>query len=273
MVFHKNLIVVVKYNGSILREVDDIIYLPFGSEYSLLFKNKDSRRCAVSIEIDGKNVLDNKLLIINGNSEQELKGFLKNNNTVNKFKFIKKTKEISDHRGDRIDDGIIKIDYQFENLVNLIITSTPSNQYVYNDNGNTADQMLLNSEGVYTEGVHYDTLDISSDNPSWVTISNDFSSQCISCNASMTGDSADFTKPLENEGITVKGEEETQNFREIYLNLCPEVYTITFQLKGQTGNGKLIKPITTKTKLVCETCGRKNRSKNKCCYNCGTYLL
>ncbi len=45
MMYKQNFVVVVKCNGKILREQDsDVVYLPFGAEYSILLKNKDSRR-------------------------------------------------------------------------------------------------------------------------------------------------------------------------------------------------------------------------------------
>ena len=72
MVYSNNFVVVVKCNGRILREKDDFVTLPFGSEYSLLIKNLNSRRVAVEISIDGTDVLDNRSLILGANEESEL---------------------------------------------------------------------------------------------------------------------------------------------------------------------------------------------------------
>ena len=66
------------------------------------------------IEVDGENVLNGHKLVVNGNESQEIKGFMKNMNKTNKFKFINKTEEIQEHRGDRIDDGMVRVTYQFE---------------------------------------------------------------------------------------------------------------------------------------------------------------
>ena len=47
MVYKSNFVAVVKTNGTILREKgesNDEVYLPFGNEYSLLLKNKNSKR-------------------------------------------------------------------------------------------------------------------------------------------------------------------------------------------------------------------------------------
>ena len=114
MVYRDKFVAVVKCNGQVLRERGEDVNLPFGSEYSLLLKNLESRRVSVDIQIDGKDVLNGSSLIILPNEEFELKGFLEGMSVRNRFKFIKKTKQIQDYRGDRIDDGIIRIEYAFE---------------------------------------------------------------------------------------------------------------------------------------------------------------
>jgi hypothetical protein len=106
--YKSNFIVAIKHKGKILRENGDEVYLPFGSQYSILLKNKSSRRSLVSIEVDGENVLAGKSLIISGNTSQEIKGFMRDMSVTNRFKFIHKTKEISDYRGDKIEDGIYR---------------------------------------------------------------------------------------------------------------------------------------------------------------------
>lgn len=117
MVYQQKLVAVIKYNGKILREKDNsLVYLPFNSEYEILIKNLESRDCVVNISIDGTDVLDKQQLIVKANSSCSLEGFLKNNKVTNRFKFIQKTSKIQDYRGDRIDDGLIRIEYRFVKL-------------------------------------------------------------------------------------------------------------------------------------------------------------
>jgi hypothetical protein len=80
--------------------------------------------------------------------------------------------------------------------------------------------------------------------------------------------------PLSDEGITVKGNEINQNYSYGSIDsLESNVYTMVFHLKGLTKSKTKVKsPITTKVKLKCSSCGRKNKSFNKFCYNCGTFL-
>jgi hypothetical protein len=37
MMYKERFIAVIKYNGKVLRERDDVVTLPFGSEYSIIF--------------------------------------------------------------------------------------------------------------------------------------------------------------------------------------------------------------------------------------------
>lgn len=111
MMYNSKFVASIKCDGSILRENGETVYLPFGSEYSILLKNLESRKALVGITIDGEDVLDGVKLVISPNETVNLERFY---NRKNKFKFIEKTEKISEHRGDRIDDGLIRISFKFE---------------------------------------------------------------------------------------------------------------------------------------------------------------
>jgi hypothetical protein len=57
VVYTNNFIAVVKHKGRIMRDTNGVVRLPFGSEYSVLLKNKDSKTAVVRIEIDGEDVM------------------------------------------------------------------------------------------------------------------------------------------------------------------------------------------------------------------------
>ena len=259
MVYKENLVCVIKHNGQILREKDDLVSLPFGSEYSILLKNLNSRNASIKISIDGKDVLDDKSLIIGPNSETELKGFLDSHSVKNSFKFIQKTKEIKDYRGDRIDDGIIRIEYAFEKRVNEEITFSrryiqgpyyyphhfgPS--YIYNNSGDTS----------YTAGSSEAKM-------------RGFSEPKV-YNSSLVGE---VSEPSLDEGITVKGSQISQNFNYASIGELDSSQVIIIRLRGKKINGsKVKKPITVKTKLRCSSCGKKSKSSSIFCSKCGTLL-
>lgn len=122
MVYQQKLVAVIKCNGKILREVDNTVLIPFLAEYEIFIKNLESRDAVIKISIDGEDVLDNQSIIIKANSSCSLEGFLKGNKVSNKFKFIQKTAKIQDHRGDRVDDGLVRIEYQFTKINQTITT-------------------------------------------------------------------------------------------------------------------------------------------------------
>lgn len=255
MMYKNNFVAVVKCKGKILRERSGgSVYLPFGAEYSILLKNKDARRALVDIEVDGENVMNGHKLIINGNETQDIKGFMRNMRKTNRFKFIHKTKEIQRHRGDRIDDGLVRVTYQFEKQYDRPIVLPPQ-PWTYNNfstrkcKGNpTADWTYYDSNTTAVNSVH------------------DGSPAAYNCSFN--------NAPLSDEGITVKGEKITQNYNYGDIGtLESATHTIVLHLKGQTQRRKVVKKaMTVKTKLGCSTCGRKNKSTNKFCHNCGTYL-
>jgi hypothetical protein len=109
--------VAIKHNGKILRENKDLVLIPFGSEFTVLVKNLNSRRAKFTLHIDGTDVLDGQEIIVNGNSEVEMKRFIRNGNMNegNAFKFIERSKQIEDGpRGIKVDDGVIRVEYWFE---------------------------------------------------------------------------------------------------------------------------------------------------------------
>jgi len=266
MMYKKNFVAVVKCGGKILRERDgDIVYLPFNSEYSLLLKNKDARRALVSVEVDGTDALNGHRLVLDGNSSRDIKGFMRDFNETNRFKFINKTKEIQNYRGDRVDDGLIRITYQFEKLKREPVTITYTPQTFPTKNTPPWSYPTTDFDFNPYRDYVYGFSDLKS-NSSYRADDTE-----ISYNSYYT---VSMAAPALDEGITVKGQKINQQYVGTTVgSLDPKIYTIVLQLKGMTGNSKVVrKPITVKTRLTCETCGRRNKSTNKFCVNCGTYL-
>jgi len=124
--------VAIKHNGKILRETKDLVKLPFGSEFSVLVKNLNSRRAKFTLHIDGTDVLDGEEIIVNANAEVEMKRFIKNGNmdAGNAFKFIERTAKIEDGpRGIKMDDGVVRVEFWFEQAPPTITTTT----HIHND--------------------------------------------------------------------------------------------------------------------------------------------
>lgn len=134
MVYRKQFALAIKHEGKILREDGEKVYLPFGSEYKIVLKNLNSSKAQVKVFIDGEDVT-NGALIVNPNTSIDLERFIgKDLNKGNRFKFIERSERIEDYRGIRIDDGLVRIEYQFERImlpqyINSPIWGNPPSPY------------------------------------------------------------------------------------------------------------------------------------------------
>jgi hypothetical protein len=244
--YNQKFVATLKSNGKVLREQGDTVYLPFGSEYSVLLKNLNTVRAQVKIEIDGQDVLNGSRLVVNPNSDLELERFLKDNLRGNRFKFIERTSSIEDHRGVGASDGIVRIEFQYEKVYApspLYPNTTPWGGVYYQDAGTIRGQSFVNNVASAT------------------------SLNSVQC-------SVTNYKSIDNDaGITVPGSISTQKFDTISgFPVEWQTHVIVLQLKGETEYNKIVKPITVKHKPKCVTCGKVNKATSKFCSNCGTSL-
>lgn len=275
MTYKDYFVVEVKANGKILRVRDDAVYLPFGSEYSILLKNLNSRKASVNVSVDGQDTLDNHSLILEANGETVLEGFLKGNIARNRFRFIQKTKQIQDHRGDKADDGMIRIEFAYEKpqpapwiekTIKEVHHHHHSPPYTYY--GSNVD-WTYNDPNSSGKGIH------DGESAMYVaTVGGPESRNLNIATSNVTMDSLEIADvPLVDEGITVKGSECHQQFRYGHIGALEDSEVVVIRLKGLSDAGGQVKqPITVQSKLTCPTCGTKSKSSMKYCGSCGTFL-
>lgn len=252
MAFKKNFVASIKCGGKILRENGEYVTLPFGSEYSILLKNLHTRKALINIDIDGTRVFSN--LVVYPNQTAELKRY---QNKDNRFKFIEKTQEISDYRGDKIDDGFIRVEFKFEKELPVYREEiVRTREYRWDDYVHEPYRRITygsNSNGY--SSIAYNALAHSGD--------------CLTFVAS----SAPIMKSVSDAGITVPGQASGQTFSSATIGeLEPNSEVIIIRLSGKKGGAIVEQPITVNTKLKCPTCGRQNKSNSRFCNNCGTSL-
>lgn len=276
----------VKADGKVLREKGDEVYLPFGSEYTLYFKNENNRKVQINIEIDGQDVLFGDTLLLDAGKSMDLKGFVRDimGKDNRAFKFITKTAAISDFRGDRVEDGLIKITYQFEKEKSELESDSIKREFYFDDvfhkvytnshNSNDFKDSLKNiiaDETSHSEGFN---RDLNSENiffSSNGNISN-------TLNTSYTSDDnvkiRSLRSTISNDpGITVEGSATHQSFSTGFIGkLESNKYTMIFQLKGLTSNEQIDEPITVSSKKQCLSCGKKFKSTFEYCPHDGTFL-
>ena len=299
MVFNKNFVAVIKANGKILREMNSAVRLPFGTEYSILLKNLDTRRAVVTVTIDGQDALDQYRLIIDGNSEYELKRFIVDGNldTGPRFKFIEKSSKISEHRGDKVSDGIVRIEYQFEREVNGILkyTKEPTKE-VHNHHHYHFDRPRTWGDGVKPLFDTYTTCDNNDVYGMAQTENIGLSHNCVksmrdttacsiqASSASLPQESISAQKavmdwniveePVNDAGITTYGNDCDQSFSLGHIGALESTKNvICLQLLGSNDDGsKISSVITVKKKIICNVCGNANKSSSKFCSECGTNI-
>ncbi len=255
MTFKKNFIVVVKHKGRILRERDGSVSLPFGSEYSILLKNLETVNAVAEITVDGKDVLKGNGVIVAPNTSTELKGFMGKGITVrNKFRFIEKTDDIKNFRGDRPDDGIIRVKFRFEeNCEPIWYISEPIKP-----------DCPVKPLGRFSEK----RSDWTSDSFAYFSSNN------------MLSVAEDTSSMANKDGITVRGSETNQQFHYGSTGtLEDKEYVIVIRLMGAVqhmvpteSRSKVKKPVMVRTKLQCASCGRRWKSSYKFCPSCSTFL-
>lgn len=233
--YNNQLVIAIKSNGKILRETKDLVHLPFGSEFSVLVKNLSNKRAKFKLDIDGSSALDDSEIIVNANSDIEIKRFIRNGNMSegNAFKFIERTAAIEyGPRGIKIDDGIVRVEFWFE-APQQIFTKSASNfrglsDFTFGDITGSTSQTMANIATVQACDV----------------------------------------------GITVPGSRVSQQFTPVYgFTAEPTSSVIILRLAGRSGDDEIKKPITVATKQECVTCGKINMMTSRFCTDCGTALL
>lgn len=295
MMYQSKLVASLKANGKILREFKDTVYIPFGSEYSFLLKNLHTQRAVVNIFIDGENVVPGGL-VLDPNREVDLERYIKNGNLSegNRFKFIERTTAIEDGpRGVKLEDGLIRIEFQYEvprpvfqptwvpghyeyNTLNRGLFNSPMYGGMTGISGSTGDRFSVNASGSVSQmnvngalrGVDYSQGE-SVKATAAAAIDKVAPQSCELHSGAATMDWC------QNDiGITVPGSKSTQKFQNVTMGLMEtEKHSMVIKLLGETPDNKpVLKPVTVERKPKCVTCGKQNKAHAKFCVECGTAL-
>lgn len=264
MMYGNKLAAAIKVNGKVLREFKDTVHIPFGSEYAITIKNLHTTRAVVNVYIDGDNVVPNGL-VLNAGQSIDLERSIRNNNLTegNRFKFIERTGAVEQHRGIGIEDGLVRIEYQFEQsrpVINVAptwtTTTTTTTWPTYNVNG-----VLRSADFSAGEAMKASATS---------AINSTLSAMNISASGAVHDGMATMDwMPTNDVGITVPGSKSTQSFQTTTVGVLESAkYNLVFKLFG----GTMPKPITVKHKPKCVTCGKQNKATAKFCHECGTAL-
>jgi len=274
MMYNQKLIASLKANGKILREYKDTVYCPFGQEYSILLKNLNTVRAVVNVYIDGENVVPGGL-VLNAGQEVDLERSIKNGNLTegNRFKFIERTGAVEQHRGVKLEDGIVRIEYQFE-IPRPVIHVTDNFWLKSSGYDRSKNQVGTTNASFNVNGIMR-SVDYSAGESMKATASSAINATLQSMNISaMAAHDGMATMDWNDAGITVPGSKSEQRFQTATIGaLDPQTYSIVLKILGETPDNEPVrKPVTTKHKPKCVTCGKQNKATAKFCTECGTAL-
>jgi len=258
----------------------------------------------VNVSIDGKDVLGGDQLVVNPGETTDLEGFLNGTSVKNKFRFIKKTDRIAEHRGDFIDDGFIRVTWKYEKPKPEV--RVVEEKHIHHDHYHDYwypypkpyyppirpydpwwDKVTFGSNTSCRASASNDTLGEPCDyDAPMATYSSDvksFSSHGSPLRGSSIMGSSCNSAPMikkgafdnSNEGITVTGADTNQNFYNVHVGeLETTERAIVIHLRGSNDKGVAInRPKLVTRRITCPSCGLENRSHNKFCHNCGTRIV
>jgi hypothetical protein len=263
MTYKKNFVLAVKVNGKILRESGEEVQLPFGSEYSVLLKNLNPVRAMAQISIDGKEATT--WLVLPANGEMEVERFLRSDNLKqgNRFKFIERTQAVEDHRGVQLEDGLLRVEFKKEYVVEL-----PKIEHIYHHHDyywpyHPRPFIPYNSPYTWSSNISNGTRSLGALNKSLSSVQAQnmmLSAQCMS-------------KQDENtSGITAPGAVSNQQFVTVSSFQTEESEVLTLKLIGKHGKVDVQRPVTADIRAKCQTCGKRAKGAAKFCSGCGTSL-
>ena len=289
MMYSNRFVCSLKVGGKILREDQGVVALPFGSEYNILLKNLNSRRCMVKVSVDGQDATEGTKLIIGPNDSLELERFIKSGNLEkgNRFKFIERTKNIENHRGIKEDDGLIRVEFWAEKEVidQPIIRKHyydewyPVPRPYYYPNYPKYPLIWCQSQSGPVGSGNQATGGISSTTTSTgglASYANASLGELTKAAAQVSSQSMNLIRcsnSFNDNGITVPGSESNQKFHSSFgFQTESNSHVIVLQLRGETGSGKIGKPVTVDLKTKCPTCGKKQKPFDKFCGECGAAI-
>lgn len=278
---HKNnfVVAVQDSNGNTLRERDDEIRLPFGSEYKIYLKNQESRKASVTVSINGKDILGGNSIIVNPNNSAVLDGFMKGNVITHRFKFIQKTEQIAQHTGDNPEDGFIRVEVQLEKPKPIQVQYHIQHHSWYCSYCGCDPCRCNNKYGIYTSCGDYIEREatIGSSNTAVYSKSETIGSSIRQKSQRIQPDTSRRIQiqPEADEGLTVPGSEKYESLDYATIGVLELNKTVfTFRMLGINDNGytPIQNPVVTRANRQCITCGNYNPTTARFCSECGTSL-
>lgn len=266
--YSNRFVVAVKVNSQILRENGETVALPFGSEYSIFLKNLNTLRSQVKVSVNGQDATEGTSLIVDGNSSLDLERFIRGGNMTggNKFKFIERSEAVESHRGIQADDGLVRVEFQFERpkpeVIERIVREERQVWPTHPQYPWTRPPYPYNLRRPM-----HSSAPRASTGTGPVRASGGSPIRSRSMGAQRSAPSA-------AAGITVPGSHSQQRFHSVSgFQLQEQKYVIVLKLVGCVKGAIIVNAVTVDRKPECSTCGKSNKGDAQFCSQCGTGLI
>lgn len=274
--YANKLVAAIKVDDRVLREFNDVVYLPFGKEYSIYLKNLGTTECKINISIDGKLITESALILSPGDSTN-IERAVNNKGSGNKFKFIERSTAIETHRGIKPEDGFVHITYEFERQYSqqtLVSTTEINPSSGWNPHPNVAPTRDFNWLTAYGSlGGSTASQPLNSGTTYSYTTSASASASATSNQVNLNNLSSFNAGAVNSAGITAPGSKSNQTFVPAYFGISDGIkHSLVIKLLGDVGDAPVVEPVTTKKKQKCEFCGKVNKMSSKFCSECGAGL-
>lgn len=272
MTYSNKFVLSILADGNVIKEkANGDVLIPFNTEYSIRLRNKNNRKCAVQLFVDGEEATTAGKIIIPAHDSVDLERWLHDNHKGKKFKFVDlQSTEAQDFGKDQSDvygNGIIEARFFLEKEYPKINTIEEHHHHHH----------------------HYDwwpKYPYPYNPPIWYGTSNTFMAKGMSggggtCSSAGNLENVSFTCNNNSEiipdinlcsaGATVEGGESTQKFTSSYIDLETTYTTLKLQLKGSNIMKKSKdKQLILESAQYCDNCGaKKARKTSKFCHVCG----
>ena len=219
--------IALKIAGQFIRELaNGEVVIHFGSEYTIYFKNKNSRRAEAKIYIDGEHITD---LVVPANGTAELEC---NPSTHKSFLFVdlNSTEAMLEGKAGGNPDkvkGLIEVQFHLEKEVPVYTPPVIIEKHVHHHNYPRYGSIRGVSWDTLTTGNAVDGISLRS------MLSDEYP---VACAAPMSAAEASFGAV--EDGCTAEGSYSSQSFRQVHFSIEDSYTTIKMFLRGVQGSIK-----------------------------------
>lgn len=242
-----------------LFEKKGSVYLPYGSNYSLLIKNNNSFDIVAKVSLDMN--FSNDSFIVKAKSKRVIRGF-SYEDLFYSYRFVEETEKINQENKNKIERGCLSVTVFNNDL-------PPHETFPFRMSEialNSGNKTIIDENKLNNINLHYDNI---------VAVTNTLSLNSIP-NVRTESLKTEYKEEKHLGGMNVFGEpinEKEDTIIKSFL-FSDSIGVFHYKLKGRDEEENLIKrPILAKDNVTCTICETKASLNDKYCSHCGSFIV